>query len=190
VIPLRMKPVAFAAAVVIGAVVAVESPQSAATACNGFQPTPAQTEGPYFKAGSPLRRSLVGFRTPGTPLTVSGFVLTAACKPVRRARLDFWQADASGAYDNEGFRLRGHQFTDAKGAYRLETVLPGLYEGRTRHIHVKVRAPGRPALTTQLYIPNTSQNAQDGIFNRRLVVRMRAVGKRRVARFDFVLRIR
>jgi protocatechuate 3,4-dioxygenase beta subunit len=190
VISARVKPAVFAAAVVICTVAAVEAPGSAVKACNGFQPTPAQTEGPYFKAGSPLRRSLVEPGMPGTRLTVSGFVLTAACKPVRRARLDFWHADASGAYDNDGFRLRGHQFTDAKGAYRLETVLPGLYEGRTRHMHVKVRAPGRPTLTTQLYFPNTSQNAQDGIFDRRLVVRMRTVGTRRVARFDFVLRFR
>jgi protocatechuate 3,4-dioxygenase beta subunit len=180
----------FAAAIVIGALSAVESPRSAVTACNRFQPVPAQTEGPYFKAGSPLRRSLVRPGMAGTRLTLSGFVLTAACKPVRRARLDFWQAGAGGAYDNEGFRLRGHQFTNARGAYRLETVLPGLYEGRTRHIHVKVRAPGRGVLTTQLYFPNTSQNAQDGSFDRRLIVRMRAVGSRRVARFDFVLRIR
>jgi protocatechuate 3,4-dioxygenase beta subunit len=183
-------PLVPAAAVVIAALTAVESPHSAAAACNGFRATPAQTEGPYFKPGSPLRRSLVQSGAPGTRLTLSGFVLSTACKPVRRARLDFWQADASGAYDNVGFRLRGHQFTDARGAYRLETVLPGLYEGRTRHIHVKVRAPGRPALTTQLYFPNTSQNAQDGIFDGRLVVRMRTVGARRVARFDFVLRVR
>ena len=182
--------VLFGAAVVIGAVVAVEAPRSAATACNGFQPSAAQTEGPYFKARSPRRRSLLEPGMPGTRLTLSGFVLTVTCKPVRRARVDFWQADANGAYDNEGFRLRGHQFTNAKGAYRLETVLPGLYEGRTRHIHVKVRAPGKPVLTTQLYFPNASQNAQDGIFDRRMLVRMRAVGTRRVARFDFVLRIR
>jgi len=190
VIRARVWLVVFATAIVIGALTAVESPRSAVKACNRFQPAPAQTEGPYFKTGSPLSRSLVEPGMPGTRLTVSGFVLTAACKPVRRARLDFWQADANGAYDNDGFRLRGHQFTDARGAYRLATVLPGLYEGRTRHIHVKVRAPGRPALTTQLYFPNTSQNAQDGIFDRRLVVRMRTVGARRVARFDFVLRIR
>jgi protocatechuate 3,4-dioxygenase beta subunit len=171
---------------VLGATLAVVS---ALAACNGFQPTPAQTEGPYFKAGSPLRRSLVQPGMPGTRLSLSGFVLTRSCKPVRKARLDFWQADANGAYDNTGYRLRGHLFTDAKGRYRLETVLPGLYSGRTRHIHVKVRAPRRPPLTTQLYFPNTSQNNQDGIYDRRLVVRMRSVGERRVARFDFVLRI-
>jgi protocatechuate 3,4-dioxygenase beta subunit len=68
--------------------------------------------------------------------------------------------------------------------------MPALYAGRTRHIHVKVRAPRRAPLTTQLYFPNTSQNAQDGIYDRRLAVRLRSVGVRRVARFDFVLRLR
>jgi protocatechuate 3,4-dioxygenase beta subunit len=138
---------------VLGATLAVVSTLAA---CNGFQPTPAQTEGPYFKAASPLRRSLVQPGMAGTRLTLTGFVLSSSCKPVRRARLDFWQAGADGAYDNAGFRLRGHQFTDAKGRYRLETVLPGLYSGRTRHIHLKVRAPRRTPLTTQLYFPNTS----------------------------------
>jgi protocatechuate 3,4-dioxygenase beta subunit len=167
-----------------------DASRSAPAACRGFKVTPSQTEGPYFKRGSPLRRSLVQSGMPGTRLTLSGFVLTAGCKPIRRARLDFWQADANGVYDNDGFRLRGHQFSDRRGRYRLETVLPGVYEGRTRHVHVKVRAPGRPTLTTQLYFPNTEQNSQDGIFDSRLLVRMRTVGDRRVARFDFVLRIR
>jgi protocatechuate 3,4-dioxygenase beta subunit len=64
--------------------------------------------------------------------------------------LDFWQADVNGAYDNVGFRFRGHQFTNAQGAFALTTIVPGLYPGRTRHIHVKMQAPGRPVLTTQL----------------------------------------
>jgi protocatechuate 3,4-dioxygenase beta subunit len=177
-------------AVSLGSVAGADASSSAAAACNGFKRTPAQTEGPYFKAGSPLRRSLVEPGMPGTRLTVNGFVLTTGCKAIRRARVDFWHADAGGVYDNDGYRLRGHQFTDSKGRYRLETVLPGPYEGRTRHIHVKMRAPGRPTLTTQLYFPNTEQNRQDGIFDSRLLVRMRAVGDRRVARFDFVLRLR
>jgi len=57
------------------------------------------------------------------------------------ALLDFWQADAAGDYDNTGFRLRGHQFSGADGRFRLATVVPGLYPGRTRHIHVKVQRP-------------------------------------------------
>ncbi len=103
--------------------------------------TAADDEGPYFKPNSPERSSLLESGVSGTTLTVSGYVLTPDCKPVARALLDFWQADASGQYDNSGFRLRGHQYTDANGAFTLQTVVPGLYPGRTRHIHVKPRRP-------------------------------------------------
>ena len=89
---------------------------------------------------------------------------------VERALVDFWQCDNAGNYDNVGYRLRGHQFTDASGRYRLETIVPGLYPGRTRHIHVKVQAPNRPVLTTQLYFPDEAGNRSDGIFNAELVI--------------------
>jgi protocatechuate 3,4-dioxygenase beta subunit len=42
--------------------------------------------------------------------------------------------------------------------------VPGLYPGRTRHIHVKVQAPGGPVLTTQQYFPNEPRNARDSIY--------------------------
>src|SRR5262249_54238663 len=93
----------------------------ASTSCGA---TPSQTEGPYFKPNSPLRASLLAPGLPGTKLVVEGSVLTADCKPVPRALLDFWQADAEGHYDNSGQRLRGHQLTDDAGRYRLETVVP------------------------------------------------------------------
>jgi protocatechuate 3,4-dioxygenase beta subunit len=150
--------------------------------------TEEQTEGPYFTPSSPRRRLIVPAGAAGTRLTLSGRVLTTSCRPVRRALVDFWQADARGAYDNRGFRFRGHQLTDARGRYSLETVVPGLYSGRTRHIHVKVQAPGQPVLTTQLYFPGVAANRSDGIFDPALVVAgWRRIGAKRVARFDFVL---
>jgi protocatechuate 3,4-dioxygenase beta subunit len=106
----------------------------------------------------------------GTALTVTGQVLAADGTPVANALLDFWQANASGAYDNSGYTLRGHQYTDANGNYALTTVVPGLYPGRTRHIHVKVQAPNGPILTTQVYFPGEARNASDGIFDPRLVL--------------------
>ena len=151
-------------------------------------PTPAQTEGPYFTPNSPLRKSIVPAGAAGTRLTLTGRVLSTAARPVARALVDFWQADARGAYDNSGYRFRGHQFTDAKGRFALTTVVPGLYPGRTKHIHVKVQAPGRSILTTQLYFPGVARNRTDGIFSAELLVKSwRKVGARRAARFDFVL---
>jgi protocatechuate 3,4-dioxygenase beta subunit len=133
-------------------------------------PTVSQTEGPYFTPNSPERTSTRD-GVSGTLLTLSGLVLSTTCQPVNGALLDFWQADDDGNYDNAGYTLRGHQFTDASGAFRLETIVPGLYPGRTRHIHVKVQAPNQPVLTTQLYFPGEARNASDGIFDASLLIR-------------------
>jgi protocatechuate 3,4-dioxygenase beta subunit len=152
-------------------------------------PTPAQTEGPYFKPRSPERKSLVSTSFAGTALVLTGGVYTRSCKPVEGALLDFWQCDEKGVYDNSGFDLRGHQFAGADGAFRLETMHPGLYTGRTRHIHVKVQAPNRPVLTTQLYFPNEPQNSRDGIFHQDLVMRVAGADRRLEGRFNFVLDI-
>jgi protocatechuate 3,4-dioxygenase beta subunit len=154
-----------------------------------LSPTHAQTEGPYFKRNSPERTSLVNANSAGTPLGLTGQVLTQNGKPVARALLDFWQADARGQYDNSGFTFRGHQFTDENGRYTLDTVVAGLYPGRTRHIHVKVQAPNGPILTTQLYWPNESRNAQDGIFDPALLMKVQTAPTGQSATFDFVVRV-
>jgi protocatechuate 3,4-dioxygenase beta subunit len=153
----------------------------------GDGPTPSQTAGPYFTPNSPQRASLLEPGLRGTRLTITGLVLSTACRPVARALLDFWQADAAGAYDNAGFRLRGHQFAGEAGRYRLETVVPGRYPGRTRHIHVRVQAPDGPLLTTQLYFPGEVRNATDPIFNPRLVLAVQEAADGMRATFDFVL---
>lgn len=154
-------------------------------ACDdGDEPTPEQTEGPFFTPDSPERKSLLEPGVEGTALVVAGTVLATDCTPISGALLDFWHADAGGEYDNEGYRLRGHQFADAQGRYRLETIEPGLYTGRTRHIHVKAQAPDGPILTTQLYFPGEPGNASDGIFDPALVMGIPEAG---AARFDFVL---
>lgn len=149
--------------------------------------TPAQTEGPYFKPDSPLRTSLLESGIRGTKLVVTGQVVSRDCQPVARALLDFWQADGDGVYDNAGYKLRGHQFTDEAGRYTLETVFPGLYPGRTRHIHVKVQAPNQPVLTTQLYFPGEARNASDSIFHPALLMTVRDSGDGRAATFTFAV---
>ncbi len=155
-------------------------------ACSGT-PTPSQTEGPYYKAGSPERTSLREPGLMGTPLTITGYVFSTACQPIAHAWLDFWQADGNGNYDNAGFKLRGHQFTDKQGRYQLETIVPGEYPGRTRHIHVKVQAPGQPVLTTQLYFPGEPRNTSDSIFSPELLMQVQNTSNGQLATFDFVL---
>jgi protocatechuate 3,4-dioxygenase beta subunit len=154
------------------------------------EPTIAQTEGPFYTPNTPERTSLVEAGMTGTPLLLTGTVLTTACQPVAGALLDFWHCDDAGVYDNEGYRLRGHQFADDSGHFTLQTILPGVYPGRTRHIHVKAQAPNQPVLTTQLYFPNEPGNASDGIFHPALVMDLQdAADGSKLGAFNFVLNI-
>jgi protocatechuate 3,4-dioxygenase beta subunit len=114
-------------------------------------------------------------------------VLSTACKPIAHALLDFWQADSNGNYDNSGFKLRGHQYTDNQGRFSLDTIVPGEYPGRTRHIHVKVEAPGKPELTTQLYFPGEARNDSDGIFSPQLLMQVQQTNNGQLAMFTFVI---
>ncbi len=184
--------VAAAMVQVVGAAGPAVPPQRVVTpplpACTPNQTgTPSETEGPFYKPNAPERTSLLEPGMPGTRIIVTGYVSAIDCKPIPRAWLDFWQANDKGEYDNAGYRLRGHQFTDNMGIYYLETIVPGLYPGRTRHIHVKVRAPGGPVLTTQLYFPREPRNQTDGIFNPNLILAVQDAAGGKVATFNFLL---
>ena len=59
----------------------------------------------------------------GTRLLITGSVVNTDCRPIAGAWLDFWQgADDAGRYDNDGYTLRGHQYTDEHGRFTLETT--------------------------------------------------------------------
>ena len=149
--------------------------------------TPSQTPGPFYSPDSPRRCSLVEPGSRAERLALTGLVLSPQCTPMANALLDFWHCDETGEYDNKGFRYRGHVLADAQGRYRLETIVPGEYPGRTRHIHVKVRPAGGRVLTTQLYFPGEAGNRADGIYRRELEMQIARVRGQREARFDFVV---
>jgi protocatechuate 3,4-dioxygenase beta subunit len=151
--------------------------------------TPTQIEGPYYKIGSPHRASLIEPGISGTPLELTGRVLTPSGKPIPGAVLDFWQSDAVGNYDMIGNILRGHVFTDQAGRYRLETIVPACYEPRqARHIHVKVQGVSRP-YTTQLYFSDDPDRTKDNFYQRELEVQVEDLPEgRKRGTFDFVIR--
>jgi protocatechuate 3,4-dioxygenase beta subunit len=156
--------------------------------CSGAL-TSANMEGPYYTPGSPQRDSLLEPGMTGTPILIYGGVFDQDCNPVPGAKVDFWQADANGVYDNAGYRLRGHVLTGADGFYAIETIAPGLYTGRPEHIHVKVFAPdGRELLTTQLYFPG-SENSADVQAAPDLLVSYLGMDDqgRQLVRFNFVV---
>ena len=151
------------------------------------EPTPAETEGPFFKPRSPRRTTLLEPGIVGTKIVLTGRVFSRECRPLPGVLLDFWHADHEGEYDNLGFKLRGHQFTDEAGRYRLETIVPGLYPGRTRHFHVKVQAKKSRILTTQLYFPGEPRNRKDSLFRPDLLMAVKDSEGGKAARFYFML---
>ncbi len=149
--------------------------------------TPRQTAGPFYKPQSPNRTSLIEAGMQGEKLNITGQILSTECQPIAGAVMDFWHCDENGNYDNRGFRFRGHQFSDAQGMFSLETMMPGIYPGRTRHLHVIVQAPDSRPLVTQLYFPGEKENDDDWIFDPVLMMQVERSSARRNAKFDFVL---
>lgn len=154
-------------------------------------PTPRQIEGPYYTPQTPRRSNLID-GLPGEVLIFEGRVLSTVCQPVPDAIVDLWSCDAQGVYDNSGFKLRGHQITDAQGRFRFQTLVPGSYGNssfrRTPHFHVKVQPPASPLLTTQLYFPDHPLNQRDSFFNPALLVKIeKKVQQPKLALFDFVV---
>ncbi len=152
--------------------------------------TPAVEEGPYYKQGSPPRRNIADPDMPGKKFILEGRVRDISGKPVAAAWMDFWQADGNGRYDNENYRLRGHQYTDKDGKYRLETIKPMGYEVRAPHIHCKVRArDNSPVLTTQLFFAGDEKNATDLIFEEFTAMEPRRFKDGEKATFDFIISV-
>lgn len=141
--------------------------------------TPRQTEGPYYPVdwSGDVDADLVvvtgeAARASGQVMHLHGRVLDVHGQPIDGARVEIWQCDAQGVYrhprDETGdrrheprFQGRGRIATDATGAYRFRTIKPVPYPGRTPHIHVKVMAPQRSPLITQMYVAGEPLNARD-----------------------------
>ncbi len=130
--------------------------------------TPAQQEGPYYTVDKPADRDndlveLAGATgvPAGTILEFGGTVYDATGMPLEGLVIEIWQTDDSGAYlhprdpatDNRdrNFQFYGEATTDAAGRYDFRTIVPGEYEPRPVHIHVKIKADGAELLTTQFY---------------------------------------
>ena len=99
--------------------------------------------GPFYEPGAPVRTSV------GSGYVLSGAVLAAEeCKPIRKARIEFWLANSRGDYDDAH---RATVFASERGEYRFQSNVPVSYGGRPPHIHVRVTVPGYGELVTQHY---------------------------------------
>ncbi len=143
--------------------------------------TPANALGPFYPpvkpADSDADLTLVAGRTQraaGTVLYTSGRVLDLAGRPLAGAQVEVWQANAFGRYAHPGdtdasgpldpdFQGYGRVVTDAEGRYRIKTIKPAPYGGRTPHLHFIV-ARGDTRLTTQMFFEGEAMNARDGLY--------------------------
>jgi protocatechuate 3,4-dioxygenase beta subunit len=147
-----------------------------------LDPTPAQTEGPFYPLELPLDQDndLVQVagqaqRAAGRILHLTGRLLAPDGRPVPAARIEIWQCDAFGRYHHPGerqgpadpaFQGFGHAATDPAGAWRFRTIVPVPYPGRTPHIHVKVLGAAFEPLTTQMYLAGEPLNEEDRLYRR------------------------
>ncbi len=125
-------------------------------------------EGPFWVSGTAEANdgNLNATKLEGVAVEVSGHVFDGLdnSKPVANAEVEVWHADSTGNYRPNGngpigghkpedVALRGFVKTNATGEYGFTTIYPGEYTGRARHFHFKIRAAGKPELTTQLIVP-------------------------------------
>ncbi len=145
--------------------------------------TPPQGEGPYYPIDKLDDRDndltvLEGSNeTPiGQIVEFDGVVYDANGMPQPGVLIEIWQTDASGVYLHPGdpgteqrdpnFQFYGEAITAVDGSYDFRTILPGHYEPRPRHIHVKVKHNDRELLTTQFYFEGDPELAGESMFNR------------------------
>lgn len=141
--------------------------------------------GPFYRFGAPFQTRLASPDEPGDRLILNGTVFSSDCEtPLPGALIEVWQANNAGIYDTtkpgnfteaSTFHLRGLLYTNEKGQYEIETIVPGRYPvppnlpglekyaGLTRpaHIHFRVMESLHVPLTMQLYFKGDPFLAND-----------------------------
>ena len=218
---LRLFGAAASGTAIVGAT-QLSSSQAQSTTLPSCIVRPAMTEGPFF-VDEKLNRSDIRSDpsskkvSAGAALRLTFLVSSVSakgCSPLKGAMVDIWQCDAGGVYSDvqnavgQKF-LRGHQITDVKGQAQFLTIYPGWYQGRTVHIHFKVRY-NNSDFTSQLFFDDTltdkvyktapystrgtrtTRNSNDGIYRNggtQLLLATKADGTGYAATFDLGLNL-
>ena len=114
----------------------------------------------------------------GTITKLSGYLINTSGTPISGATVELWVADNNGIYwyvssssGTNNFANRDRNFqgfgtctTNSTGYYEFLTIRPGLYTGRIRHYHLKVKVGSTLILTTQ-FMPadEATSSSNDGI---------------------------
>lgn len=134
--------------------------------------TPSLTEGPFYTFNSSQRLAAPADQdadltviapsttaAAGTLFLLSGTVVNLQGVAIAGAVIELWHTDNGGVYYHSSdslvsrrdtrFQGFGKATTDSAGRYAFRTLRPGLYTGRIRHFHLKVKVNGSEVLTSQ-----------------------------------------
>ena len=165
---------------------------SPGVAASSPKPTAEVTEGPFYPFNNTNSLSVIppanrdndltqlagaNGRPQGMPFLLSGVVRDLNGKPVAGVKVELWQTDGGGVYYHSGdrnvakrdqnFQFYGESVTGTDGAYSFRTVKPGLYTGRIRHFHFKVKRGDTTVLTSQFTFDDERADfAKDGVQRR------------------------
>lgn len=161
-------------------VLGVASSGLAATTASALVPTPRQPAGPFYpdvlpyESDSDLTVMGNGASAAGEVIVVEGRVLGVDGRPAPGAAVELWQANAYGRYAHQAdrssvpldpnFQGYGAVRTDAEGRYRFRTIRPGIYAGRTRHLHFYATGPGFERMPMQMYFAGDAGNEADFLY--------------------------
>jgi catechol 1,2-dioxygenase len=160
--------------------------------------------GPFFREDAPYRAKITPPHEDGIVLVIKGRVWAHDTKePLGGAKMNVWQADKHGHYDNEGpkhspehsFINRARIYCDRHGYYEFETIHPGPYKRdgvwRAPHIHFLVEYSGYTPMVTQLFFIGDPRLDEDPFREDSLTIQLREMqrnGKKyKEGVFDIVL---
>lgn len=152
--------------------------------------TPNTVRGPFYRADAPhyALGASISLDGKGEKLVVRGRVTDLDGEPIAGARVETWQANAEGFYENQQpdhqpeYNLRGIFTTGKDGSFHYATIRPAGYgvpdDGpvglllkhagyplrRPAHLHFIVSARGFETITTHIYDASDPELDRDAIF--------------------------
>jgi len=151
--------------------------------------TPPETEGPFYpivaQSDKDFDLTLIAGHdslAKGRHIYVKGKIIDTEGRPVPKASVDLWQANAAGRYHHphdentapidEDFQSWAILSSNSEGKFTFKTVFPGAYPvsdnwARPPHIHFKITKKGFVEVITQMYFPDQALNMIDRLIQRK-----------------------
>ncbi len=130
--------------------------------------------GPFFVNNTAEVVNINTKNESGTKMRVTGKVFRGEStnNPIANVKIEIWHCDDIGKYHPSGngdisnyepkdISLRGYVLTKADGSFTFDSILPGLYGRRARHIHYKLTHKTIKTLVTQSYFKHDKRIEHD-----------------------------